>query len=365
MKILYVATVDIHIINHHLRVIKKLHDRGDIVDVASNGNYTNENIRKKFNVCFSKKPLHFNNIKAYFRIKEIIEEGDYDIVSCHTPISSFLTRIAARNMDLKVIYTAHGFHFFRNCPLKNSLIYKTMERIAARYTDILVTINQEDFDAANQFQLKNHGEVKLVDGVGIDLTDLNRIYHDDKITKESIGFKQGDYLIFSVGEVNKNKNHMLVLDSLLEVMTQNPHIHYIICGCGPLMTKIEKWILKNRLSDQVHLMGYRENVKQLLKVADLFVLPSRREGLPVAVLEAMALEKPIIVSNVRGCRDLIKHERNGLVFSDNQSVNFFKCFQRLYENHLLSKKLAKQAFEDVQMYSSTIVDEQILNLYHL
>ena len=135
MKILFAATVDIHIINHHLRIIHKLHEQGNLIDVAANGTYTNDDIHRKYNVCFSKSPTSADNLKAYRFMKELLKKEDYDIISTHTPLASFFTRMAAEGLRTKVIYTAHGFHFYEGAPLKNQLIYRNMERIAAHHTD--------------------------------------------------------------------------------------------------------------------------------------------------------------------------------------------------------------------------------------
>ena len=154
MKILFVATVDLHMQTFHLRTIHQLHAQGDTVDVCTNGTYTNEDIHHKYTLPFSRNPLSLSNLKAKKELRKILIQEKYDILSCHTPLAAYFARMAAKGLNIKVIYTAHGFHFYKGAPLVNTIIYKTMEKRAAKYTDTLVTINPEDYEAAKKFYIK-------------------------------------------------------------------------------------------------------------------------------------------------------------------------------------------------------------------
>lgn len=363
MKILFVATVDIHIINHHLRIIHKLHEMGHQVDVAANGGYTNTDITNKYNICFSKNPMSLDNFKAQKEIKKIIEEGNYDILSCHTPLSSFFTRLVTKEFSGKVMYMAHGFHFFKGAPLINNTVYKWMEEIAARYTDTLITINREDYEAASKFHLKSGGQVKLIPGVGIDLNEIQSCRKDKNEIRELLGLPQDAFVLLSVGELNKNKNHLFVMQSLTEEFHKNSLLHYVIAGKGPLEDTYKAFIKENHLESQVHLLGYRTDIRSLLYGMDLFLSPSFREGLPVSVLEAMATGVPVLASNVRGNRDLIVSNQNGLLYEVSDSKEFIKDFKLLKENDALRLSFAKQALEDVKQYSIEVIDPLILSLY--
>ncbi len=362
-KILFVATVDIHIINHHTRIIHKLKQLGNQIDLASLGNYTNDDITNKYNVCFSKNPLSFNNIKAYFEIRKIMKINNYDVVSCHTPLSSFFARLATHGLNIKVIYTAHGFHFYKGCPLVNKLIYRTMESIASKFTDVIVTINQEDYDAANEFKLKKDGKVVFVPGVGIDSNQIFEQWIEKDVIKKELGFEHSDYLIFSIGELNDNKNHSFVINILKEQFAQMTNLHYIVCGDGPLREKLIELIKECDLEKQVHFLGYRTDIYRLLYGMDMFVFPSLREGLPVAILEAMIVGLPILASNVRGNRDLITDGINGLLFDIGDSNQFAEKFNLILGSDILIKEFEKQNRIELQKYVVETIDPLILSLY--
>ena len=363
MKILFAATVDIHIINHHLRIIHALHEAGHRVDVAANGDYTNADITRKYNICFSKNPLSTDNLKAEREMKRILREEDYDIISCHTPLSSYFVRLAARGTRAKVIYTAHGFHFYKGCPLINRTIYKTMEAHAAHFTDTLVTINLEDYEAACRFRLKKGGQVKLIPGVGIDLAKI----HDQAASKEEVrrmlGIPEDAFVCISVGEVNKNKNQLTVIEALAEDFKQNDKLYYVICGRGPLEDTVHQRIAELGLEKRILLLGYREDAVKLLYGCDLFFSPSYREGLPVSVMEAMAAGVPVVASNVRGNRDLIEDGKSGMLYEPDDRETLGRIFRKLYGDASLREKTAETARMEVRKYAKEAIDPQILELY--
>lgn len=364
MKILFIATVDIHIQAFHLNTIHLLNEIGHTVDVAAFGSYTNSDITHKYNLSFSKNPLNPKNIKAYLDLKKILKNERYDIISCHTPISSFFARIAARNIkNIKVIYTAHGFHFYQGCPLINKLIYKTMEKIAAHYTDILVTINKEDYQSAKQFKLKPTGKVKHIPGVGVDVDSIKSKSVNRSKKRKELGFAEKDFLILSVGEINTNKNHQIVINALKNQILENCHYHYLVCGTGPLLEELQKLVRNLELENQIHFLGFRNDVIEIMKVCDLFIFPSYREGLPVSIIEAMACSLPIIASDIRGNQDLIKHKSNGLLYPAANQALLLKSFQELAEDHQYRNQLSSQASIDAEQYSLKAVQEQILELY--
>lgn len=363
MKILFAATVDNHILSHHLRIIHQLHESGHMVDVASNGDYTNADIHQKFNVCWSRNPLSPDNLKAFHQIRKILRENQYDIISCHTPISSFFTRVANGQGRAKVIYTAHGFHFFAGAPLLNQTVYKTMERIGARYTDVLVTINKEDERAALKFHLRPGGRVVWIPGVGVELKGIEAARTPRREIRSELGLAEDDFVLLSMGDLNKNKNQMFVMESLVEAFKKDVHLHYVLCGKGPLEARYRKFIADNNLEKQIHLLGYRTDVLRLLYGMDVYLSPSLREGLPVSVMQAMAAAVPVIAADVRGNRDLIANEKNGLLYPGGDRNALVRAVNRLRVDQNLYRRLAAQAKADVQKYDAEVIDPEILSLY--
>ena len=211
-KVLFTATVvKTHINVFHLPYLKWFKEQGYEVHVAAKNDFINEpciipNCDKHYDIQFARFPFSKTNIKAYKQLKKLIQENNYDIIHCHTPVAGVLTRLAARkNKNTTVIYTAHGFHFFKGAPLLNWLIYYPVERFCARYTDKLITINKEDYGRAKQFKLRKNGKVYYVPGVGINLEKIQNLKVDIKQKKKELGISKNIPILLSVGELNKNK----------------------------------------------------------------------------------------------------------------------------------------------------------------
>ena len=334
-KILYTATVLSHLQLFHQPFMKLMKEHGYQVDAASDTTpFTNKDLAcdNSYDVCFPRNPFSLKTFKAYKQIKKIIQENNYDIIHCNSPTASILTRLAARKSKAKVIYMAHGFHFFKGAPLLNWLLFYPAEKLTSRFTDILVTINNEDYQIAKKhFHAK---KIILLPGVGLDTSKFNndRTYNNtDNIN------------LLSIGELNKNKNHQIVIKALANCPK---NIHYHICGEGPLGNELLE--LAKKLKVNLHLEGYQANVKTFLDQADIFVFPSLREGLPKSVMEAMANGLPCIVSNVRGNHDLID-PKGGFVVS-NKEEEYTAAIKSLATSSELRKSQGEYNKEKVKKY---------------
>ena len=356
-KVLFVASVKIHIMSFHLPYLKWFKEQGYEVHVAANSQDDSgiPSCDIFHNINFDRFPFKKNNIKAYNDLKEIIQENDFNIIHCHTPVASVLTRLAARTArNTTVIYTAHGFHFYDGAPLLNWLIYYPVERFCAKFTDKLITINTEDYERAKKWSLRNNGKVYYVPGVGVDFSKFNSSDIDVAKKKQELGIKEGAKVILSVGELNENKNHEVVIRALAEIKEKN--FVYLIAGKGHLKDYLEKLIDDKGLQGNVKLLGYRTDINELLKITDLFVFPSKREGLGLALVEAMASGVNCIASDNRGSRDLLKTEslfnlHNVKVVSKMINERLNSCREVEYEN------LHKYSLENV-MYSMLVIYEE-------
>lgn len=268
-------------------------------------------------IDFVRSPYSPYNIKAYQQMKKLLFEQNFDIIHCNTPIGGVVTRLAARAVKAhKVIYQAHGFHFWKGSPLVNWLFYFPVEWFLAHFTDVLITINKEDYACAQKFAAK---KVCYVHGVGI---DTKRFVADPETKnmkyatiRAELGIPADAAVLLSVGEVNENKNHRLVIEALSKLADKN--VHYVICGCGPLEESYMSLSKELGLKERVHLMGFCSNVSDFYQAADIFVFPSLREGLSVAVMEAMSSSLPCIVSRIRGNVDLVADNEGGYLFDPN------------------------------------------------
>ena len=320
MKILYVTTIGITM-GFFKSFIKELLDDGHIVDIATNTTdskvpecYRNWHC-KIYRIDTSRSPFSTGNIKAVRQIRDIVRENGYDIVHCHTPIASICTRLAcrkARKHGTKVIYTAHGFHFYKGAPLKNWLLFYPAEKLCAHFTDTLITINQEDYNLARK-KMKAKS-VEYVPGVGVDTSKFANVEIDRDKKRQELDIPVDKKLLISVGELNENKNHETVIRALQDIKD----VCYIVVGKGDKQQMLEKLIDDLDMSDRVFLLGYRQDIGELLKMSDLFVFPSYREGLSVSVMEAMSSGLPVVCSDIRGNCDLI--DENGGVLFDPHNV---------------------------------------------
>lgn len=363
-KVLFTATVvKTHINVFHLPYLKWFKEQGYEVHVAAKNDFINEpciipNCDKYYDINFARFPFSKANIKAYKQLKKLIQENNYDIIHCHTPVAGVLTRLAAKNnKNTTVIYTAHGFHFFKGAPLINWLIYYPVECFCAGFTDKLITINREDYERAKRFKLRKNGKVYYVPGVGIDLEKIQNLKVDVKQKKAELCIQENTPVLLSVGELNKNKNHEIVLQALNKIKDKN--FIYLICGRGILKEYLERKTQELHLENKVKLLGYRSNVIEILKTADLFIFPSKREGLPVSIIEAMAARLSVIASNVRGNRDLITKEN---LFEPDDIVALTSLIEKRLEA-IENKKLKKVTYTNLEQYSLKNVLKQMAEIY--
>lgn len=316
MKFLYVTTVG-GTMRFFKTLIEELINAGHTVDIATHENntskvpaYYHEWGCKVYQINTSRSPLDKGNLIAIKQIKKIVQDGQYDIVHCHTPIAAACTRLACRSLrkkGTKVIYTAHGFHFYKGAPLKNWLLYYPVEKLCAHMTDVLITINTEDYALAQK--KLNASCIEYVPGVGVDVESFAGVLVDRDVKRDEIGVPRDAFVLLSVGELNENKNHKTVIRAL--AMVDDPTIHYVIAGKGAKKEYLEN--LAKELNVNLHLLGYRRDIAELDKISDVFVLPSYREGLNVSTMEAMSSGLPVLCGNIRGNRDLVDN-KGGYLF---------------------------------------------------
>ena len=319
MKILYITTISATINGFFKPHIDMLVSEGHQVDIACNDSDMPldelfERLGCRFyRVDFSRSPLSKENLRAWGQLKKVVKEGGYDIVHCHTPNASVITRLVCRKYrrkhGLKVFYTAHGFHFYKGAPMLNWMVFYPVEKLCARFTDKLITINKEDYALAKK---KFHpGEVCYVPGVGVDLSRFENVQVDRAAKRREIGVPEEAFLLLSVGELNENKNHQIIIRALAGL--KNPQIHYAIAGLGEKHDSLLALAEELGIRERVHLLGYRKDVVELYHCADVFCFPSYREGLSVSLMEAMACSLPVVCSRIRGNVDLID-EKGGKLF---------------------------------------------------
>ncbi len=362
MKILYVTTIGITM-TFFKSLIKELLDEGHIVDIICNEQdekvpecYREWGCKVYHHTC-SRSPFSKGNIDAIGQIKKLVEENDYDIVHCHTPIAAACTRLACRKLRkklmTKVFYTAHGFHFYKGAPIQNWLIFYPIEKLCSYFTDVLITINHEDYELAKK-KMKAK-KVEYVPGVGIDVDKFKNTVVDRAEKRREIGVPEDCFLLMSVGELNENKNHQVIIKAMAQI--ENNNIHYIIAGVGHLDKYLMELAEKLKIADRVHLLGYRTDVVELYKAADVCCFPSIREGLGLAAIEGIAAGVPLICAKNRGT---LCYADNNITAKVCANINDYRsAIVELYLNIDVREKLVKKGAEVLKQYDIHYINHRM------
>lgn len=358
-RVLYVTTISDTINSFLIPHIKMLINSGYTVDCACS---INKDINmelaelgvKVYSIPFSRNPLALKNIKAYRELIKIQKNNNYDIIHVHTPVAAFWGRLLKLKFKgLVVMYTAHGFHFYKGAPLINWLFYYTAEKFVSKYTDVLITINNEDYIFAKKKM--NAKRVEYVHGVGIDFNKFSNINIDKNKKREELGIPKDAIVLMSVGELNNNKNHETVIKAI-----KGLDVYYLIAGKGQNESKLNNLINKLDIDGRVKLLGYREDIYELLIVSDIFIFPSFREGLPVSLMEAMVSGKPVVVSRIRGNIDLID-EKGGILFNPYKIDDCRNSIIRVIDCDI--EKMGRYNREKIKKFGMKNVLKEIYEIY--
>ena len=371
-RVLFTATVvKQHIMTFHIPYLRMFQEMGWETAVAAGNDYEDPselnipNCDTYYEIPFERIPWKAGNFRAYRQLKKLIDEGNYDIIHCHTPVGAMLARLAAmdaRKKGTKVIYTAHGFHFFKGAPLLNWLLFYPVEWLLAPVTDVLITINKEDHARAlKQLHAKR---IEYVPGVGIKTEKFRNLTIDREEKRRSLGYGDREFLALTVAEMTANKNHITILKALalLKDRGELGNIHYLICGRGEMWASLEESARELGIADHVNFLGYRTDAPELYKASDLFLFVTFREGLSVALMEAMSSGMPIICAKIRGNTDLVDDGVSG-VFSDNSPEAVADHILALYRDAEKRKALGNAASEKALLFDEKNVLQQVKEIY--
>jgi glycosyltransferase involved in cell wall biosynthesis len=316
--ILFIATVYTHLANFHLPFMKMLREWGyDVHAVASSAEGRKEEVEELGVTCwevpFARSPYSPANIHAFRQLRELLKTRRFDLIHVHTPVAAFMGRYLARITGQgPVLYTAHGFHFYKGAPKRNWLVYYNAERIAACWTDGLIVMNEEDFKNARKLGFNPGENLFYVHGVGVDLDKYLALSAEESNVRAELGIEPDDVVITCVAEMIERKNHAFLLEAWQGVARCFEQCHLFLVGTGENLLALQQWAARQQLP-RVYFLGFRRDVPQILRETDVATLVSKHEGLPKYIMEAMSAGKPVVASNVRGNRDLVEHEKTGLL----------------------------------------------------
>ena len=280
-----------------------------------------------YQIDFARNIKHMGqNMRALRQVEGLMKQNGYAFCHCHSPIGGVVARIAGHRTKTKVIYTAHGFHFYQGAPVMNWLVYYPVEKMLSRWTDVLITINHEDYKLAKKkFKMK---KLTYVPGIGIDTQRESLSQKEKEEKRKELGIPQDAFLITNAAEFTPNKNQKTVIEAIEQL--HNPNIYFVMCGIGQKKAELEQYVKEHGLEEHIRFVGFRNDLHEILQTSDCFVLSSFREGLSVALMEAMAEGLPVVCSRIRGNVDLIKDGEGGILISPQKRDEYINAFKKLY-----------------------------------
>jgi glycosyltransferase EpsD len=366
-KILYLATSDIHLNTFHRPYIDWFVQEGHQIDLAfeRRGDYTFPGIHQEYLLDFPRKFDVKKIVKSYKKLHEIIEKNHYDLIHCHTPIPSFIARLTSRNVREnggKVIYTAHGFHFYKGGPLKNWLVYYPAEYILSLFTDAIIVMNKEDFGYINGKML--HKESILIPGIGVDSVRFqNKSDAEIQRIRASMGYVDKDILLLYIAEFIPRKNHEFLIRCMRELIKVNPNIKLVLAGRGILLEKMKKLARELEISERIDFLGFRNDIHELAAIADIGITVSMHEGLGLGVIEQMMCGIPVIASIDRGHNETVNNGVNGYLYRQNDRNDFLAKVTELTNKPHLRKKMGHNGMVDAQKFELKNSLAAMINIY--
>lgn len=303
-----------------------------------------------------------DNKIAYDNLNKVIRENNVEVIHCNTPVGGMVGRLCGKkNKVKKIIYTAHGFHFYKGAPLFNRTVLKWAEMLMARWTDAIITMNREDYEAAKKFKLRKGGKVYFVHGVGITLKDFEGLSHLRQQKREEMGVKGDDIVLISMGDLVPRKNYGAAIRAIAKA--NNQKLHYMICGRGPELENLQALAKELGVESQIHFLGFRTDVKELLTGADMFLFTTRQEGLPRSMMEAMASGLPCVASAIRGNVDLIENGVNGFVCPTDDVDGYAAAIEKIASDPDLREQMRVNNLEKIKQYDISVVEQEIRAIY--
>ena len=361
-KILITSNTDRHIFLCHLPYIKWFEENGYKVDVATN---TNQRIlnTNKINLGMKRNPFSIKNIISIFKLIKILNKENYELIHTHTPVGSVVTRLAYKfsKSNAKLIYTCHGFHFYKNSPLYYWLIFYPLEKYLMKYTDVLLVMNEEDYKFATK-KFKNV-KIEFVNGVGFDKSRLDIKTSESEIKEiyNKCGINKNSFVVTYIAEYSKRKEQMNLIKKLSKTDIRDTNIKFLLIGDDILNGKIQKMIHKYNLNNNIITIDFTKDINKYLDISNAVISVSKQEGLPLNILEAIYKKKIIIATGCRGNIDLVKDNVNGFIIKDiNEMYDKIKYVKENYDN---IKKYYMQGI-DIEKYASDYVLKQVALIYH-
>ena len=297
-----------------------------------------------------------HNIKLIKPTKDLITRENYDLIHGHTETGGLILRLVGKTKGMK-IYTPHGMSFYKGAPLKAQLVYRPIEHWICSGMDCNIAINQEEYQTLIKW---NPQTAKLIHGIGLDVEKYQKPTRSRKEVREELGIPEEAMVVLSIGELDDNKNHRIVVDAL-----KGMNAYYLICGVGPNEKALRTQAKANGMEDRLILAGYRKDIPDILGACDIFAFPSYHEGLPVSLLEAMAGGLPVVCSKIRGNVDVVEDGGNGFLVDPDDTKKWRYALEHIINDKQLIEEFTAVSYRKGAEYSINSVYKELLNTYDL
>ena len=356
-KILFAANLDSFFIKFLIPQLKWFKEAGYEVHIAAKMEGMEiPYCDRIFNVDFARSLSLGQNLRSYKQMVNIIKNNHYEIISCHTPFGGAITRLAAkkcRTENTRIVYVAHGFHFYKGAPKTKYFLFYTAEKWLAKYTDEIITINLEDYEIAkNNFKT----DVSYVAGVGLDTSKFDFEFNEEDKNKfrESLNLEKNDFVMIYPAELNHEKRQKWLIETLAPILKKNSHFKLLLPGSDSMNGACQELVSNLELDGQVQFLGFRRDIPQLIKSSDLAVTASSREGLPLNVMEAIYVGLPIVATACRGNSDLIDQNKNGFIIESDDMEDF-------RQKVLMVSSMSDEEKAQIKKYDTKVIEKYLID----
>ncbi|WP_291857869.1 glycosyltransferase [Marinilabilia sp.] len=345
-KVLFVASVASHIKAFHLPYLEWFQEHGYETHVACSGDESLPYVNQQWHVDFVRSPYSFGHFKAFSQLKKVLDNEGFELITCHTPMASVLTRLAAiqaRARGTKLIYVAHGFHFFKGASIVNWLFYYPIEILLSGFTDNIVSINSEDFE-----RIKSKGSSRcnysLLPGIGVKGDDFFKVSAEDKFElRRKKGVDKSIFLLVYAAEFIPRKNHKFIIEAVQENRSEFEGIKIFFAGKGLMQRQLEDMVDERELNHIIEFIGFRKDIDEIYKMADLGISSSKQEGLGLNLVEEMMCGLPVVATVDRGHKEIIEHGINGFLFEQNNYNQFVQFIMKTRNDSVAYERLSAEA----------------------
>lgn len=367
-KVLFIATVEEHLISFHLPFMFNLQKRGYEIHIATKLEERKYELEEKRIIChnidFTRSVEPLAALISLVQLIKLMRKNQFSLVHVHTPMAAFLGRLAAKLTHTRpMLYTAHGFHFYKGAPWYYWAFIYPAEYLAGKWTDGLIVINQEDYINAQKMGFQPKKNLFFTHGVGIDLQQITKLsLIDNTNIREELNINDEDIVISCIAEFTPNKNHIFLLKAWDKITHDKNNVHLLFIGNGKYFKFLKKQVEKKSLP-RVYFLGHRTDVSQIIAKSDIITLVSKREGLPRSIMEAMSLRKPVVVSNIRGNRDLVKHGENGFLAELGDVNGLIFSLKKFINDAELRTNMGKVSLERIKEYDIEKILIEMASIY--